>query len=69
MNKTTLIQLPILKNSKLDFCENLQLSRLDLELFKVSRIKIPNKKFRNAQVMNAYDDLMINIQIENWDVT
>ena len=53
----------------MDFCENLQLSQLVLELVKVSRIKIPNKKIQNTQIMNAYDDLMINIRIENWDIT
>ena len=44
------------ENSKMDFCENLQLTQLVLELIKASRIKNLNKnKFKNAQVMNAYE--------------
>ena len=68
--KITLIHFTKFESSKLDFYENLQLSQLVLELLKVSRINnVQINQIQNAQNMDAYDDLMINIQIENWDVT
>ena len=54
----------------MDFFENLQLSQLVLELLKVSMDQnVQINQIQNAQIMDAYDNLMINIQIENWDVT